>query len=475
MAPPRPTRYDRQQDEQDQQQESKISNLQNRLTGVESDVVQQGGQAATLQRFRIHVPNPHTHFLLGQRLTAGTPFGYTGASLQTDGNLFVDIKQNTVVQTQGFTTLQTNAGWQQYASSLMELSSPSAVKLVGGQVFLGATSTVQEPIQDRPNNGETLSANTSNDLTEAVTHLTTMSTVYDIGLSTLSLIATSLFYTPLDMADFHNKIKTAETWLSGAKKLYDLGEKSYKAIAGSPPKKDVTIYGKEGVNVLTPKTIMATAESSIKLFAHMGVTIGSALSSSMTGVVGVKCFGGVKAGLEGGAYADVKAGAELGVSCLRGKLKLKGKEIEVGSDTPKWKQLATTKLTLLANDNLLVGRSLKNGADKIVSETLKLGAKKKIEIESKEDYELKAAKNVKIHVGNYAIDITPDHIKIGKGGEGKPTDPLITVKGENIILKSEDMAVKVTKRRVTMGQEGNLVSVTTAGNICVKGKKVKLG
>src|SRR4051812_44462646 len=111
MPPPRPTAYDQQQDEQDrqrdttaqqrdtearqrdQQQDARISNLQNQLTGVESDVVQQGGQASTLQRFRIHVPNPYTHFLLGQRLTTGTPFGYTGASLQTDGNLFIDIAQ----------------------------------------------------------------------------------------------------------------------------------------------------------------------------------------------------------------------------------------------------------------------------------------------------------------------------------------------------------------------------------------------
>lgn len=475
MPPPRPTRYDRQQDSQDQQRDSKISNLQNRLTGVESDVVQQGAQAATLQRLRIHIPNPYTHFLLGQRLTTGTPFGYTGASLQTDGNLFVDIAQNTVVQTAGFTTLQTNAGWQQYAASLMEMSSPAAVKVVGGQVFLGATDTVQGPITDRPNNGETLSANAANDLTPAISHLTSVSTAYDIGLSTLSLIATGLFFSPLDMADFHNKVKTAETVLSTAKKLWDLGEKIYKAASGPKPKKDVNIYGFEGVNIMSPKNVMLTAEGSIKAFSHMGVTIGSSLSSSMTGVQGVKCFGGLKASLEGGAYADVKAGAELGVSCLRGKLKLKGKEIEVGSDTPKWKQLATSKLTLLANDNLLVGRSLKNGADKIVSETLKLGAKKKIEIESKEDYELKAAKNVKIHVGNYAIDITTEHIKIGKGGDGKPTDPLITVKGENITLNSDGMAVKVSKRRVTLGKEGNLISVTTAGNICVKGKKVKLG
>jgi hypothetical protein len=497
MPPPGPTEYDQQQDEQDrqrdeqarqrdeqarqrdQQQDSRISNLQNRLTGVESDVVQQGGQAATLQRFRIHIPNPHTHFLLGQRLTTGTPFGYTGASLQTDGNLFIDIAQNTVVQTAGFTTLQTNAGWQQYAASLMEMSSPVAVKVVGGQVFIGATGTVEGPITNRPKHGETLSANVATDLTEAISHLTTVSTAYDIGLSTLSLIATGLFFTPLDMADFHNKVKTLETAASTAYKLYKLGEKIYKVASGPTPKKDVNIYGKDGVNVMSPKTVMLTAESSIKAFAHEGVTIGSMLSSSVTGVQGVKCFGGVKASLEGGAYADVKAGAELGVSCLRGKLKLKGKEIEVGSDTPKWTQLATSKLTLLATTDLLIGRSKKGkpGAEveKIVTETVKLGAKKKIEIESQEDYELKAAKNVKIHVGNYAIDITKDHIKIGKGGDGKPTDPLITVKGEKIILDSSGMAVKVSKKSITMGKGDNIVSVSSSGNLTVKGKKVKLG
>jgi hypothetical protein len=324
-----------------------------------------------------------------------------------------------------------------------------------------------------------LSANIGNDLSEPLSCLTIMSNAYDIGLSTLSLIATGLFYTPLDMADFHNKIKTAETWASGALKVYALGEKIYNVAAGSPPKEDVTIYGKEGVNILTKKSVLVTAVKSIKLFSNMGVTIGSALSSSMTGVVGVKCFGGVKAGLEGGAYADVKAGAELGVSCLRGKLKLKGREIEVGSDKPKHKQLATEKLTLLATTNLLIGRNMKdeNGStvEKIITETVKLGATKKIEIESKEDYELKAAKNVKIHVGNYAIDITKDHIKIGKGGDGKPSDPLITVKGENITLNSDGMAVKVTKKTITMGKGKNLVSVSTSGDLKVKGKKVKLG
>lgn len=488
MPPPRPTRYDRQQDEQDrqrdeqarqrdQEQNRSISNLQNRLTGVESDIVQQGGQAATLQRFRIHVPNPYTHFLLGQRLTTGTPFGYTGASLQTDGNLFIDIKENTVAQTKGFTVLQTSKGWQQYASSIMELSSPTAVKMVGGQVFLGAINGVQAPTEDRPNHGEELTTNPVNDLTPAITHLTSVSSNYDMGLSVLSLIATGVFFSPLDMADVHNKIKTAETAWSTGKKLYDLHG---KLTAGSAPKKDVNIYGEEGVNVMSPKNVMLTSQKSIKLFSHWGVTIGSTASSTMMAVQGVKCFGGLKASLEGGTYADVKAGMELGVSCLRGKLKLKGKTIEVGADKPKWTQLATEKLTLLATKDLLIGSIKKEvkGAppvEKIITETVKLGATKKIELESEEDYELKAAKNVKIHVGNYAIDITKDHIKIGKGGDGKPSNPLITVKGENITLDSNGMAVKVSKTRIALGKQGNIISVTTAGNLLVKGKKVKLG
>src|SRR5690242_16314413 len=91
----------------DSQQPESGKNLPNKLVVVTDDVVQAPAPVSSLQRFRIHVPTPYTHFLLGERAKgtpAGVPtFGYTGASLQTDGNLFIDTKEDVVVQSTGFT------------------------------------------------------------------------------------------------------------------------------------------------------------------------------------------------------------------------------------------------------------------------------------------------------------------------------------------------------------------------------------
>ncbi len=471
MPHPKPSRYDRQQDQRDQQQSAQIQNLQNKLAGVEAEVVSQGAQATTLQRLRIHVPAPDTHLLLGQRLTGPVPFGYTGASLQTVGNLFIDIKEDTVVQTKGFTLMQSDDLWQQYSKSLMELSSPAAVKVVGGQVFLGALSTVQAPAF-KANNGETLAANTANDLASAIHHLKTVGGYWDTGLSVLSLVATGVFFSPLNTSDWNSWFKTAETAFSTGKKLWDMG---VKAFTTPPPKKDVTIYGQDGVSVMSPDKLSFSTQSSMKLFAQTGISMTSGLSSSMLAVQGVKCFGGIKASLEGGTYADVKAGVELGVACFRGKLKIKGKSIEIGTDSRKWTQLATESLHMIATDELRIGQLKKDGNDKVVTKTLKLAAKETILVDSGDTLEAKAKKVAKIHVGDYAIEIKPEGIKIGKGGNGAPSDPLIHIEGETITLNSSGMGVKITKSRVHLGKAGNNFTIADSGTVMLKGKVIKLG
>jgi hypothetical protein len=57
-----------------------IKNLPNKVVRVEADVVAPPEPVSTLQRFRIHVPTPYTHLLLGQRQTAAPAFGYTRPS-----------------------------------------------------------------------------------------------------------------------------------------------------------------------------------------------------------------------------------------------------------------------------------------------------------------------------------------------------------------------------------------------------------
>ncbi|HVG61395.1 MAG TPA: hypothetical protein VNA24_22735 [Hyalangium sp.] len=457
--PPRPSRYDQQQDQQNQQQDQQIRNLQNRLTGVEADVVQQGEQVSSLQRLRIHIPNPYTHFLLGQRALSNPEFGYTGVSLQTDNNLFFDVGQDSVFQTRGLMLLQTQNRWQQYSQELMELSSPTAVKVVGAHVFLGAIETPQPP-EPKPPAGEALEANTANELQPLLDHLSEVARRSDIVANALGLIYTGVFLTKPE-ASFLSWTQMAETlyvsW-KGAKSIYD-------ALNPSSTPGDVNIYGQGGVNVLSPASIQLTTTSDLKSFASGDTTFTSQQYSTLQAGIGAKCFGGLKSTVEAGGYAEVKAGSSVSIASLRGQAEVKGKNIAIGRHLPDLAQVATQKIELKATQNIAL--------DSLQGVEVKSG--ESTEVEAGENFKVKAEKAVQIQVGAYCIEVKPDGIKIGKGSNGKPSNPIITIKDENITILSSGMGVKVSKTRTSLGKSGNLVSVTTAGNVLVKGKKVKLG
>jgi hypothetical protein len=467
--PPRPSRYDTQQDtqeternrqqtERDRVQSENIRNLQNQLTGVESQTVAQGDETSTLQRLRIHIPNPYTHFLLGQRFTGDTPFGYTGASLQTDENLFVDIKKNSVLQAKGFMLLQTQNIWQQYAQQLMELSSPTAVKVVGGQVFLGSISSPVAPAFNG-SAGENLTSVTPNNLAPLITALTDTASSWDTVATILGLVYTGVFLTKPSGLD--GWIQIIETAGSSLKDIFGMIPDSGPAA----PAKDVNIYGESGINVVSPKKILITTKDELKTFAGKDTGITSRMYSTLQAGIGAKCFGGMKASVEAGAYAEVKAGRIVGIASLRGKVEAKGKTIEVGTHVPDLAQVATESIELKAKDKI--------GLDSQKEVEVKTGTSTKVE--AKENVEVKAEKAVHIQVGPYCIEIKPEGIKIGKGSNGTPSDPLVHIKDDKITLSISGMGMQIEDKRVHIGKAGTNMSVADSGNIFIKGKIIKLG
>ncbi|MBN1203404.1 MAG: hypothetical protein JXB05_00580 [Myxococcaceae bacterium] len=460
--PPRPTRYDQQQDQQNQQanqqQNEQIQNLQNRLTGVESNVVEQGGQASTLQRLRIHIPTPYTHFLLGQRATSNPAFGYTGVSLQTDENFFFDIKKASVFQSEKFILLQTKDIWQQVAQHLMELSSPTAVKVVGGQVFLGAIPSPTPP-KFNPNNGEELKSVDPNNLQPLMEQVLKSAGTWDTVATILGILHSSVFLTTPD--------STLNSWLPFLESLYGIGKDAFGMRPDSgaaAPSKDVSIYGHSGVSVLTPANLMFTAEGDVKSFAGGDTGITSKKYSTLQAGIGAKCFGGFKASVEAGLYAEVKAASTVGVASLRGTAELKGKQIEIGADTPNLAQVATQEINLEATKKI----HAKAG------EEIHLEAGEEALVETKKA-KIKTEESVQIQVGDYCIEVTTKGIKIGKGSNGTPSDPVITVEGDTITLNSSGMGVMVNKSRVHLGKKGDHLTITDTGTVMLKGKTVKLG
>lgn len=460
--PPRPTSYDRQQDQQsqqtDQQQSQQIQNLQNKLAGVENEVVQQGGQASTQQRLRFHIPNPYTHFLLGQRATTNPTFGYSGVSLQTDENFFFDIKKKSVFQSEQFVLMQTRDNWQQVSQNLMELSSPTAVKVVGGQVFLGAIEAPTPPAFN-PNNGETPQAVAPNNLQPMMAQVLKSAATWDRVASILGILHSSVFLTKPD-PNFNSFVPFLES-------LAGIAKDAYGQLAGSgpaTPAKDVSIYGHGGVNVLTPASLMAVAEGDVKFLSGGDTGITSVMYSTLQAGIGAKCFGGFKASVEAGLYAEVKAASTVGVASLRGKAELKGKDIEIGADKPNLAQVATRKIEMKATQEI--------HAEAGQSVHVKAGTEAKVETKK---VEVKAEEVVHIQVGAFCIEVKPDGIKIGKGSNGTPSDPIISIDGDTISISSSGMGSKITKNRVFIGKQGTNMTVADSGTVFVKGNVIKLG
>src|SRR3954462_13187508 len=69
------------------------------------------GKFGANQRLRFVVPTPATTLVLGQRWADDPPFGFSGASLRTTANLFVDIKERTLFQGHSTVTFQTTETW----------------------------------------------------------------------------------------------------------------------------------------------------------------------------------------------------------------------------------------------------------------------------------------------------------------------------------------------------------------------------
>lgn len=465
MPPPRPTPYDRQQDQQDrqrdqqdQQQGQQIQNLQNKLAGVENEVVQQGAQASTLQRLRFHIPNPYTHFLLGQRATSNPTFGYSGVSLQTDENFFFDIKKKSVFQSEQFVLMQTNDVWQQVSQKRMELSSPAAVKVVGGQVFLGAIDKPKAPAFN-PNNGETPTPVDPNDVDPSMAQVRKSAATWDRVAGILGLIHSTVFLTKPE--------RTLNSFLPFLESLGGIAKDGYGQLAGADPAPssgDVSIYGEKGVSLLTKAGLMSVAEGDVKFLSGGDTGITSVYYSTMQAGIGAKCFGGFKASVEAGLYAEVKAASTVGVASLRGKAELKGKEVEIGGDKPNMAQVATRKIEMKATQEIhaQAGQAVH----------VKAGSEAKVETKK---LDVKAEEVVHIQVGSFCIEVKPDGIKIGKGSNGTPSDPIISIDGDTISITSSGMGSKITKNRVFIGKQGTNMTVADSGTVFVKGNVIKLG
>ncbi len=89
-------------------------------------------------RFQVFVPNPATRWNLGKADDV-RKVGFPGASLITDAHLFLSVKKQTQLHSEGAVRLQSDAGWEQHTSGNMTLGATGNVTVgLKGKMILAA-------------------------------------------------------------------------------------------------------------------------------------------------------------------------------------------------------------------------------------------------------------------------------------------------------------------------------------------------
>ena len=95
----------------------------------------------TKSRYSLYVPKPLARINLGdwQRRDLQSPkFGYSGVSIQTDSNLFVDVTKGTHIQAKGGYVVQTTDWLQTSKNAMYIATSDSATVGADGTIVMAA-------------------------------------------------------------------------------------------------------------------------------------------------------------------------------------------------------------------------------------------------------------------------------------------------------------------------------------------------
>ncbi len=479
---------------------------------------------------RIHVPTPRTHLLLGRewyepdqsaaRTRGPLGFGYPGISAATDENLFLDIGKHSLLQSKGGMFLQTQEAFLQASQKQMSLCTPAGMYLTGGDLFLGGGDLFDAPKMlktlGKAIDPQLLAVPTLNEFRECGDSAWNLYFKYFIP--GLSLLKTPLMMT--SPSDIEGSLKFL---VSLGQFLWKVGEQFV------PPseKPSVEIFGARGILQLSPESISLVSHDRIGLNGISGISLNALRGISAQSLEGVSLFGGAKAALESALWADVKAGATVGVSSLKGAVKVRGKKLSFGGlknkvqtateevqiHAPEGKgiieQLAKEEVTLKVGPiaEKLSGpihTDVKDPNDTKSDEELLKNFKKdsrnssardllgpapsasipspsaSIELKAKdESISVKAAKKVTINVGKFSVVIGTDELTIGFNAHQKKrgASPVLRITEEEIILNTDSNGAQFcldSNGLVAWGGKHSSLELVKGGAY-INGKTIKLG
>lgn len=413
------------------------------------------GKYGTLQRLMFVIPNPATTLLLGERYKDDPPFGYTGASLKTDVNLFIDIKAKTLYQGHDAVVWQTPATWTQYVTGLTTVYGKANVDVTSGTALLLCAVPPGGEVTGadlKVHHGAEIPAVKSyvpireNLVKEQQRRLKTWPTVASKVLAEEAKLGTP--FTAANMGD----------WTGHADAV--LG--SVLAAEGSGPEHaGIGLVSKDPIGMYSSGKVVASGVAGVTLLAGDNETpedLHAYASRNVDLRAGERAemFAVKSAAVEGGAQADLSSFGPTLVSSRNVAATVLGKDVNIGA---------------LAPASYLGAFEGIKPASQVPTDNVTVQTKVLTKVESEQNIEVEAKTQVTITVGNFTIVVKTDQIKIGQ----KSGPISATIKADKVTITTGPDTVELKPGSgVTVKSAGSQV-VTAPSGVTVAGPMIKIG
>lgn len=411
------------------------------------------------QRLRFVVPAPATTLLLGERWKDDAPFGYSGVSIRTAENFFVDVQQTTLFQGHQAITFQTDASWTQYSTGPTVLYARAELDVTSAEsVVIAAVdaSSRSNPVgaDMQPLDGASVPAVASyDDVRDALVDAhkqaldgwsgladTVKTAKDDVGAAFQASAVKSLT---------DNASAVAASMKSDAAASTGAGHAGIGLVSNDPiglyGSSTVLGYGAGGVHL-----VAGNADAAKDLTAHASgnAAVRAAGKAELVGVAGVAVEG---------ATAELTAKGAASVGSRTGDASVLGKDVFVGAKS--------------AGDRLSAFEGRDAGKQK-PTDNVTVEATKTAKVDSDDKVEVLAANKVTITVGSYKVVIEGSGMTIGNVN-GQTT---VVIKDDNVEIKAGPTnSVKIDKSAgVTVKSGANKLVVGPSG-VAASGSIVKLG
>ncbi|MCC6877369.1 MAG: hypothetical protein IT378_23895 [Sandaracinaceae bacterium] len=423
------------QAEEIEQHEFQIAEQRDRLAQLEQALARPATAIGGAQRLLLHVPAPASLLTLGAPGAAGAeskPLGPAGIALRTVKSFGAEIHGDTILDTDGSTTVHAGRQGRVLAASDLGLASNAHVRVGSGtgnvELTAGEAGFADPSFTVMPAMGVPLVPEVDTGAPRRGTETLKAAwgavwTGIKMASNARQMVAglVSGASPPSIAPQAARVLQAADRVIQGLRTAFEIAVHAAEALdqdegdeGGSDP--EVKIHGAGGVTITTPKAVSAFGALGVKLSTPNKAAVAGGVSAALESGCHAKVFGVMGAALKSdgfvkvtapyvgisGDYAELKSARGSALTSL-GEVSIKA-NVAVAMDAPQ---------VAVAADNLQLAG---NHVAELRSEVVSLNATRRVDVRASERVDVQANQALELRVSGSRIEADGSSIKLRQGG-----------------------------------------------------------